>query len=105
MKKNTYLSKYRYRWLQSKTFLIMLIAFLSMFSNNAFAQVPMHELQPVSPSNNVFPFGSTTSNRAQWLYYPSEFTPPVATGLITKVYFKLYTTSRAATTYTDLEVL
>src|SRR5690554_6359572 len=106
MKKNTLPPMLRQPWLHTKTLFMLLFAAFCMLSNDVFAQTPMHQMVSLgTASNNVFPFGSTTSNRAQWLYYPSEFTPPVATGLITKVYFKVWTSSRGSTSYTDLDVL
>ena len=106
MKKNTLPPMLRQPWLHTKTLFMLLFAAFCMLSNDVFAQTPMHQMVSLgTASNNVFPFGSTTSNRVQWLYYPSEFTPPVATGLITKVYFKVWTSSRGSTSYTDLDVL
>lgn len=105
MKKNTQYSKFKIKWLNIQTLILMLLGlFLPVF--NGQAQTPMHELLPVSPSNNSYPWGAGTAQaRTQWLYFPSEFTPPPAPGLVTKVYFKIWTTNRSATTYTDLEVL
>src|SRR5690554_3877168 len=106
MEKTIPLSRLKIRWLQSKDLLVTLFTIICLMSSNIYGQTPIHELLPVSPSNNVYPWGAGTAQaRTQWLYLPSEFTPPPTVGLITKVYFKVWTTSRAATTYTDLEVL
>jgi len=54
-------------------------------------------------SNNVFPFGSTTSNKVQWMYLASDFLTPMPTGQITKVYFRTQSGTYNPT-YTNLNI-
>lgn len=56
-------------------------------------------IRTATGANNVFPFGSST-NRVQYLYYPSDFTPAVPMGVITKVYFRAASTTTS--TYTNM---
>jgi hypothetical protein len=46
---------------------------------------------PLGTSNNIYPFGSsTTNNKVQWLYLPSDFVVAPGTGNITKIYFRTW---------------
>ena len=60
------------------------------------AQVPQYSL-PQGTTNNIFPFGSATQNKVQWLYIPTDFSIPPPTGNITKVYFKTWNSTYSAT--------
>jgi hypothetical protein len=82
----------------------LLFIFYSLlgFAITAMAQVPQYSL-PQGTTNNVFPFGSTSSNKVQWLYVPTDFSVPPPTGSITKVYFKTWSSSYSAT-YTNFTI-
>ncbi|WP_276133551.1 T9SS type A sorting domain-containing protein [Polluticoccus soli] len=78
---------------------ILLICFhlLFLLAGVATAQPPQYST-PQGSSNNIYPFGSTTSNnKVQWLYQPSDFTIQPPTGQITKIYFKTWSGSYSAT--------
>ena len=66
-------------------------ALLLVFALPGFAQTPQY-FSSGTGSNNSFPFNTTSSNKVQWIYIPSEF-PGALSGLITKVYFKSSTTA------------
>lgn len=53
-------------------------------------------------SANSFPFNSTTSNKVQWIYIPTDF-PGAPSGLITKVYFRSGTAGTNKT-FTNLTI-
>lgn len=67
------------------------------------AQPPTYAT-PQGTSNNIFPFGSATSNMVQWLYTPSDFTIQPVTGNITRVYFRSWSGSSYSATYTNLTI-
>lgn len=67
------------------------------------AQPPAYSV-PQGTSNNIFPFGSATSNCVQWLYLPSDFTVAPVTGNITRVYFRSWSGSSYSATYTNLTI-
>jgi hypothetical protein len=72
-------------------------------SITAIAQVPQYAL-PQGTTNNIYPFGSSTSNnKVQWLYIPTDFSIPPPTGNITKVYFKTWSSTYSAT-YTNFTI-
>jgi hypothetical protein len=54
-------------------------------------------------SNNIYPFGSPTYNKVQWMYLASDFLTPMPTGQITKVYFRTYSGTYNPT-YTNLNI-
>jgi PKD repeat protein len=64
--------------------------FFACMSLQTLAQTPQF-FSSGTGSNNSFPFNTTTSNKVQWIYIPSEF-PGATSGVITKVYFKSATT-------------
>jgi hypothetical protein len=68
------------------------------------AQTPTY-IFPGGTSNNSWPFnaGSTGSNKVQWVYLPSEFTPTLQAGIITHVYFRT-NTAAASRTFNDLRI-
>src|SRR5690554_6708572 len=103
MEKNTLFLNSKTRWLKTRTLMLLLFSIFLWLPNSILAQ-PLFESLPPTGSNNSFPLNSTSSNRVQWLYLPSEFTPTLPTGnyLITKIY--LMTTSTSASTFTDLSV-
>lgn len=68
------------------------------------AQTPQYT-SPNGTSNNVFPFRSTT-NQVQWIYFPSDFTPAVPAGFISKLYVRVHPSlgSNGVATYTNLTI-
>jgi len=66
------------------------------------AQTPMHTFS-TGTTSNIYPFASAANNRVQWIYVPSNFTPLMPTGAITKLYFKPSTAATNAT-FTDLTI-
>lgn len=75
-----------------------------LITSSLWGQTPTHSYIPPSAIGNVFPFGSTTSNRSQYLYLPSDFTVvPNTPGLINKVYFRSASTI-ASTVFTNFTV-
>lgn len=62
---------------------LLSILFMSL---SGYAQTPDHYIL-YSGGNNVIPF-NFSSNKAQWLYYPTEFTPTAQAGNITTVYIR-----------------
>lgn len=73
-----------------------IVFLICMLAQTAFAQT---YVRTSTGANNVFPFGNAT-NRVQYLYYPSDFTPAVPMGVITKVYFKAASTTTS--TYANM---
>ena len=68
------------------------------------AQTPPYFKQSTTGTTNSFPFQTTTSNKVQWVYYPSNFPTATNRGKIAKIYFR---TSSIATTpfvFTNLTV-
>ncbi len=76
---------------------------LLMFATQAWAQVPTY-ITAGGSSNNNFPFNTTSSNKVQWLYPPSDFTPAVQAGLITHVYFRSGNSGGQTKTFADLRI-
>ncbi|PZF71262.1 Ig-like domain-containing protein [Taibaiella soli] len=74
-----------------KIFLSMLSLLLTLVAANA-----QQYTVTGGTSANVFPFGSTT-NRVQWLYYPTDFSTAPQQGFITKVYIKTATAITSTT--------
>lgn len=67
-------------------------ALMLVFSINTYAQTPQY-IFPGGTSNNIFPFNTTSSNKVQWVFEPTDFTPAPSPGFITKVYFRTNVTS------------
>lgn len=68
-----------------------------------FAQLPQY-IKLGGTSSNVFPLSSTSSNRVQWIYTSTDFTPNLPNGgLITKVYYHS-NSNVGTTTFTNLTV-
>ncbi len=84
-----------------KLFYFFVFAMLSSLSS--IAQTPTYATG-LGTSNNVFPFGSSSSNKVQWLYLSSDFTPTMPTGQITKVYFRTWSGSGYNATYGNLNI-
>lgn len=86
-----------------KYLMLVVTLVFSFIVKDVFAQTPPYFKQSTGTANS-FPFGSTTSNKVQWLYFPSNFPTATNRGKITKIYFR---TSSSATTpfvYTNLTV-
>lgn len=81
---------------------IMLI--VSVFVQSSFAQTPPYFKGGTGGTANSFPFGSTTSNKVQWLYFPSNFPTAVGKGKITKLYFRTSSAATAPFVYTNLTI-
>jgi hypothetical protein len=70
---------------------------------NGYAQTPAYYTNQ-GTSNNIYPFGSTTSNnKVQWLYLSSDFNVPLPSGQINRVYFRTWNGTYSAT-YTSLNI-
>jgi hypothetical protein len=83
-----------------KKFLLFVLAVL--FTATGWAQ-QFFMLQ--GTTNNVYPFGSTLSNKTQWLYRPSNFTTTPGAGNITKLYFKTWNGAASYTaTYSNFTI-
>jgi hypothetical protein len=84
--------------------LLLLFCYLLFFvAGTTLAQTPQYST-PQGSSNNIYPFGSSTSNnKVQWLYQPSDFTTQPPTGQITKVYFRTWNSTYSAT-YTNFTI-
>ncbi|WP_203227748.1 hypothetical protein, partial [Paenimyroides viscosum] len=102
MTKITQHSGLKVRWLNNHLLIVLLFVF-SWLSTSVYAQSPMFQSVHVPTSSNSFPLSSTTSNRVQWLYLPSEITPAPSVGLINKIYLRVGATS-GASTFTNLRV-
>lgn len=85
-------------------FLGVAIFIVPLVVNNANAQTPTY-VYPGGSSNNSWPFnaGSTGSNKVQWVYQASQFTPTLPAGLITHVYFRT-NTGAASRTFNDMRI-
>ncbi len=83
-----------------KYFIAFIFAFII---KDLFAQTPQHFKQSTGTANTI-PFGSTTSNKAQWVYYPSNFPTAINRGKITKIYFRTSATTTSPFVYTNLNV-
>jgi hypothetical protein len=60
---------------------------------------------PQGTTNNIFPFGSNTNNKVQWLYLPTNFSTPPPPGTITRVYFKTWNNLPSYTaTYSNFSI-
>ena len=64
---------------------------LASISNIATAQPPTY-VTIAGSGGNSFPWGAATggSSKVQWLYMPTQFTPTLPTGQITKLWFRPY---------------
>lgn len=88
------------QYLQPLSVLIILIIF---FAGKTFAQTPTY-ITPGGSSNNNFPFNSTTSNKVQWVYTPTEFTPNLQAGMITHVYFRSTNSASSTKAFSDYRI-
>lgn len=84
-----------------KGFVVVSILLVSAAMVNA--QTPSY-ITPGGSSNNNFPFNSTTSNKVQWVYTPTEFTPNLQAGLITHVYFRSSNSSSTTKSFADYRI-
>ncbi len=82
---------------------IAIILLISVFTQDVFAQLPPHYKTGTGTANS-FPFGSTSSNKVQWLYFPSNFPTANKRGKITKIYFRTSSASAVPFTFTNLMV-
>ncbi len=74
-----------------KRFLLFAMLWLSVSQLDA-----QQYYMPQGTTNNIYPFGSNTYNKVQWLYAPSDFVVAPPAGTITKIYFKTW---NGASTY------
>lgn len=81
--------------------LLVLAALVVAFNLNA--QTPQY-LSVFGDQNNVFPFRDNNTNKVQWIYHASDFTPLLPAGAISKLYVKVHTSWGTAglATYTNL---
>lgn len=86
-----------------KTIQLSLMAILSIITSIAFGQTPSY-VYPGGTSNNNFPFNTTSSNKVQWVYLPTNFTPNLQAGLITHIYFKSNNSASTTKTFDDLRI-
>lgn len=96
-----------YSYFTKKLLLILLVSF-ALFTT-AQAQVPQFYNFNAAGGTNVFPLGSTTNNKVQWIYPPNVFNSmgslggtPAYPGNITKVYFRLGNSNQP--TFTDFTI-
>lgn len=87
----------------AKYLILMLILAFSFIVKDVLAQTPPHYKTGTGTANS-FPFGSTSSNKVQWLYFPSNFPTATTRGKITKVYFRTSSSSTSPFVYTNLTV-
>jgi len=80
-----------------------LVFMLALFTTGALAQTPTY-ITPGGSSNNNFPFNSTSSNKVQWVYTPTEFTPSLQAGMITHVYFRSANSSSTTKSFADYRI-
>ena len=102
MKKITILSKFKIPWFKSQNLLFLLFILVFWISNGVYAQ-PMFQSTAIPSSSNSFPLSSSTSNKVQWLYLPSEITPAAPSALISKIYLRVGGSS-SGSTFTNLKV-
>ena len=88
MKKITILSKLKIPWFKNQNLLFLLFILVISISNGVYAQ-PMFQSTAIPSSSNSFPLSSSTSNKVQWLYLPSEITPAAPSALISKIYLRV----------------
>jgi len=67
------------------------------------AQVPTY-ITSGGTANNIFPFASSTSNKVQWVYTPTEFVPTIPGGIITHLYFRSNNAGGTTVTFNDLRI-
>ena len=83
-------------------------SFLGLFcfalgTASALAQAPTYTT-PGGTSSNNFPFNSSSSNKVQWVFNPSEFSPSLVPGLITHVYFRTDNAQNSTRTFTGYRI-
>lgn len=86
-----------------KKILSLAIVCICITIGNVYAQVPTF-ITPGGTSNNSFPFRTTSSNKVQWLYLPTDFSPNLQGGAITHVYFRTANQVSSTLTLTDLRI-
>lgn len=76
----------------------------TLLSYYAGAQTPTY-IYAGGSSNNSWPFnaGASGSNKVQWVYQPSQFSPTLPAGIITHVYFRT-NTGAATRSFTDMRI-
>lgn len=82
---------------------LFLVLAVLLFATQAQAQTPSY-IFAGGTSNNNFPFNTTTSNKVQWVYLPSDFTPNLQAGLITHVYFRSNNSASTTKSFSDLRI-
>ncbi len=83
---------------------LLCLLLISIVSKDVFAQTPQHFKGGTGGTANSFPFASTSSNKVQWVYYPSNFPTATAQGKITRLYFRTSSSSTTPFVYTNLTV-
>lgn len=83
---------------------LIIVLLISVFTiEKTFAQLPPH-YKTGTGTANTFPFGSTSSNKVQWLYFPTNFPTATNKGKISKIYFRTSSASGSPFVYTNLTV-
>jgi hypothetical protein len=76
-----------------------------LFAGDAKAQPQYAFAYTGTPGGNVFPLGSTTSNKVQWMYYQTHFTPNLpSTGLINTIYLSPNSSATGGSTFSNLNI-
>lgn len=81
----------------------ILLAACFLFPVTVLAQTPQYSFTSATSTNNSFPFNTTSSNKVQWLFHPTDFAGSPPSGVISKIYFKSGTNSTNAT-FTNLTI-
>jgi hypothetical protein len=86
--------------------LFILIISTSFFAVSSFAQLPQYYNYSGSGANNGLPFGITEGMRTEWLIGPGEFNQPspAPAGHITKLWFRVGSSTQGSGTYTNLTI-
>lgn len=81
----------------------IVLAVWLLFPIVARAQTPQYSFTSTTSTNNSFPFNTSSSNKVQWLFKPTDFSGSPPSGVISKIYFKSGTNA-TNTTYTNLMI-
>lgn len=82
---------------------LFLVLTVLLLATQAQAQTPSY-IYAGGTSNNNFPFNTTTSNKVQWVFLPSDFTPNLQAGQITHIYFRSNNSASTTKSFSDLRV-
>lgn len=91
------------RKIYTSKLLFIITSFLLFHTLSSYGQTPQYTYGDNSGSN-VFPLNTSSSNKEQYFYIMSEFSPTVPPGLIDKIYLRRSSSSSNNSTYTDFTV-